>query len=213
MRCLFAACLCLLTVPPAASGWEIIAGDGSFASSDCIGRSDSVRCLADTAMACSAWSESVRYKRGEFAQIHSICKLTNDFGVKDFGLAPHHLQVITYHADVWTLEKRDIEQPGASTSWQPGDVAVDFFYAACAPLPACFEGLPYRDMSREEVWRICPPTNCWESPLIRPEYTLPLKTLIMRQVEQDQWIVLDFSTPSLHGSAGAVWFPDHWKRK
>jgi hypothetical protein len=210
---LFAACLCLLTVPPAASGWEIIAGDGSFASSDCIGRNDSVRCLADTAMACSAWSESVQYKRGDIARDHSICKLSNDIGVSDFSLAPHHLQAVTYLVDIWMLEEKDIEEPGASTSWQAGDVAVDFFFAACGPLPACFERLPYWDMSREAVWKLCPATNCWGSPYIDPEYTLPLKTLIMRQQQDDRWIVLDFSRPSLHGSAGAPWMPDHWKRK
>lgn len=203
----------IAAIPTAVSAWEIIAGDGSFASSDCIGRNDNVRCLADTAMACSAWSESARYKRDKLPKVHPICELSNDFGVTDFSLAPHHLQIITYLADIWTLEQKDIEVPGASTWWQAGDVAVDFYYAACAPMRACFERLPYWDMSREAVWKLCPPTSCEGSPHINPEYTMPLDTLIMRRIEDDRWIVLDFSHPGLNGSAGVDWIPDHWKRK
>jgi len=200
-------------MPAVAPAWEIVAGEGSFASSDCIGRDDSVRCLADTAMACSAWSESASYKRGKIAWRHPICELSNDFGVTTFSLAPHHLQVVTYGVDIWTLEEKDLGVPGASTSWQAGDVAVDFYYTVCAPLPGCFDLLPYWDMSREAVWRLCPPTNCSGSPHFAPEYTMPLDTLIMRRIEDDRWSVLDFSSPSMHGSAGVAWIPDHWKRK
>jgi hypothetical protein len=203
----------IAAISTAASAWEIIAGDGSFASSDCIGRNDNVRCLADTAMACSAWSEPVQFKRGEFPESHPICELSNDFGVLSFGLAPQHLQVITYLTDIWTLEEKDIEVPGASTLWRAGDVAVDFYFAACSPLPACFENLPYWDMGREAVWELCPPIQCWGSPRVAPEYIMPRKTLIMRQLSPGRWTVLDFSHPGLDGSAGVSWIPDHWKRK
>lgn len=200
-------------MPSAALAWEIIAGDGSFASSDCIGRNDSVRCLADTAMACAAWSESARYMQGEYPVRHPICAVSNDFGVNVYSLAPHHLQVITYLTDTWLLQAKDIAEPGASTSWQVGDTVVDYYYAVCAPSRSCFEPLSYWVMNRESVWKLCPPTNCGGSPHLDPDYTQPLHTLIMRKVQDDHWIVLDFSRPSLHGSAGVSWLPDHWKRK
>jgi hypothetical protein len=213
--------------------WKLIAGDGSIATSNCIGTYETVDCLADSIAACSAWSEHYGFMlRGEpdlFPKPHPLPPPRADLcleipgyvdGGPFFASGPKDTVLHLYKTDRWTLER--------PTDWNPhphlnpaeaGDIVLDFEALSCSPDPACLRNVdPFAPA--DEILARCPRTYC-EDTLDVDEgrdasgqvvsYEQPIVSFLVRQIG-DEWRVIAWYRGGYNGFGGKNWIADHWKR-
>ena len=77
-------CLAALLLPPTtagaggtedeAGGWKVIAGDGTYADSECIGSNETPECYGDTMIACGMWHEPRTAARAGQHRLYTLCE-------------------------------------------------------------------------------------------------------------------------------------------
>lgn len=231
MRALVALLGCLVLATPAgadeswAPDWKMIAGDGSVQSSDCIGSSETLDCLVDTVVACSAWSENPEWRADGLPFDHPICEKAPGFdGVSAILVsAPAATQQFLYATDIWTLQRSGDWPTDREGLARQGDQVVDLFSITCAPRPDCLDRLDPL-APPEEMLAACPRNYCYGSSRIVTHvdgsmpgagaevFVDPGFSLLTRQTGQG-WVVVDWYYLSRFGLRDPGWYPDHWKRK
>ena len=208
---------------PLINQWKTIAGDKSYASSDCIGSNETLECLIDTAVACAAWTNAQNPSGPGDWPNDPICE-RSELPWLVVGILGYQInwpqEVVIYGADVWRLE--DINQWFGG--WSPdtkaalGDWVVDIYALSCSPERKCLEQHPFNPSL------YCPPVNCsgghfrpqptWDDAFVAldqpPRNVLsraPTSSLLVRE-EPEGWRVVEVHILQLEPMRGPFWTPD-----
>lgn len=201
--------------------WRLIAGDGSVATSDCIGTYETVDCLADSIAACDAWTEF--FTSDGSVQSPSICDEIPGYvdGRPFYARGPKDALVHLYRTNQWILQRA--EDWGLykddHLNAQPGDTVLDFDSISCSPNPQCLERIDTLAPA-SEILAHCPRTYCEDTLRVQEDkdadgrtflYDEPYVTFLVRQ-QDAQWRIVAWHFPNYYGLGGGTWIPDHWKR-
>lgn len=218
---LIAASVLLSPWPTEADQWQVISGDGKEVSSTCLGSNETPTCLAETAIACSVWSEGMMDSRDGRNHRAPICGSSGLLTLHSvlFMPVPKKLARYFYRLETWRLEDADIpnlpRRADRPPIWRAGDTVVEVHAISCRPDRRCLErtGTP-RDAG---YGANCPIVICFGPPR-KPDtfygvkYYSPDAALIMRRDDKG-WNLLAAYRP---GSAGSNidnhWKPDRWRR-
>ena len=216
-----------------AAEWKVIAGDGSYSTSDCIGSNATLECLIDTLAACSAGVDLGEYRTDGRYREPNVCFDHNArMGLGIFyEEAPVRTRLHYYTVDIWPLERVDDWglDAGDHNDVAIGDVVVDYYATTCLPDkkvsdPACFQPLePGRDAP------FCPPTYCyskfdltctlnetgvevavgpWPEELVLSR--LPTQSVVMRNTNEG-WLPVDWYMPHLIIWREPDWVAQRWR--
>lgn len=221
------------------SAWKVIAGDGSYSTSDCIGSIDTPDCIADTWAACFAQPRGPLDNRPEYRAFYRYKDICRDlfkkvgwvpvlsFYTSDLPLPP--LQY--YRTRTWQVESNDIperynevETMESSPAFglpkmRPGDTIVEMQSATCRGTNECLAKQKVGDVN------VCPPVACYgleghtSSYICNKNgkdisYAPPVQYIILRK-RGNTWVSPGAGLPGGRGySCNIDLFPDHWvKRK
>jgi len=222
MRLLLAWLLCLIAMASVAEEMNVISGDRTIVSSDCIGSNATPQCLADTAMACGAWSLGPDESASGEAEDDPNCLAPwlNYRSASQVLPGPTRMWLQTYLVDFWVLGEADIWHRARTgpDAWHAGDMAADFYIAGCVPEKSCLQQISAQT-DLQTVLAQCPRTRCIGSPRISwnsdgngLHLFEPTATLILRQTASG-WEVVDwYLGVTSTGSLGDFWEPKRWQR-
>jgi hypothetical protein len=201
-----------------AAEWRVIAGDHSYATSDCLGSNQTAECLADTFLACEAWITSFEYTESGFSEEDPICASPglDPAMMGAYGQPVHPFLIdMFYYLDSWRLEAKDLYDysplPNSQWAWHVGDTVMDLQVLRCMPRKDCLQQYAPGTALAELRLR-CPRVDCSGSPHdSRPGVVAPALTLILR-LENGAWRHVGAYPDGLPRGA-EPWVPDHWKRK
>lgn len=242
--CVILACL-TITAPARAddinwSVWRVIAGDGSYATSNCIGSIETPGCIADTWAACYAQPHGPLDNRSEYKPYYRFKDICRDL-FKKVGHMPYVWffkselplpPIQFYRTRTWTVETMDIpEKLNETVSTEgspayglpkmlPGDTIVEMQSASCRATNEC--------LARRKAGKVdtCPPVACYglEGDLVeygycnqgdgKSTFEAPSQYIVLRKAEHG-WLLPHYGSPSARGyNCNTNFFPDHWvKRK
>jgi hypothetical protein len=230
-------CLAALLLPPMAAGaggtedeaggWKVIAGDGSYADSDCIGSNETPECYGDTMLACGMWYHPRTAARAGQHRLYTLCEDYEFFRDEFYpgelfrdGLTSDprsRYEWVFYHRDIWTLSEADIRWPGGwpYKTWRPGDTAVDIRASTCYDQPGVSRCLDAREADPGWEPRDGCPTGICQGPAFEPPHFSddPNPSLILRRSSKGWRLVTLYQASRLGSDASREWHPDHWKAK
>ena len=226
------ACVCLIILlttatPLSAAEVRVLAGDGSFATSDCIATTeehspftnpiDDIQCFIDTEMAClflQAHDLSPNWKGRP--DIRRFCG-DNSPGARyvQGQLMALTLMDFYYTHEIWTLSNADFPQepyplPELSKA-RAGDSVVDLWLLRCAPQTDCLSQFP-KDTPASTLRAACPRTDCDDWSPDEADYAVPQLAYVLRW-DGNAWRVTAIYTDLGVARGSEHWRPDHWKRK
>lgn len=171
-----------------ASPWRVMAGDGSYFESDCIGSNETPECLAESALACQVQAHHGDIgESGEFWQ--EIC-----FGPGSPGAGGDLTDLpgwsvdrwLIYRLESWTLSEEDIGELWLEdepyNTWRPGDRAVSAWWGLCLDSRGGDECQVLR--AEDPRWRPgdpCPGLHCYGRLFENVGHDLPDRVFVMRE--------------------------------
>lgn len=204
--------------------WNVISGDRKTVSSTCIGTNATPQCLADSAVACGAWSTPIKFSVSGRYEDDPICGRTPGLergGVAGLTFALPVLMEHHYLVDFWVLTETEmIESPIMEypEPWQAGDLVADFYAVSCAPEKSCMSAVASTDPS--EILARCPRTHCSGTPFISRDLDgdgsllfWPWETLILRQSPEGWRVVARYNLANGKMHHDPAWVPKRWKRQ
>lgn len=203
------------------SDWRIIAHDGSYATSDCIGTFDTPDCIADTWAACDVLGYLKDGAKDYIPENHRpMCRhlLWGMGGVPAARIRwrePFHdPEIYLYRIHTWTALEEDVNQylrtdmitgdvvTKGLPSVLPGDTVLEFYPAGCYSRYKCVQEQKADDM------KACPPVSCQGFDLFGPKdqdylrigcdgypdpdgILMPLTFIILRKVDGSWFITYE----------------------